>query len=255
MQLQQGEKIYFVSDIHLGAPNRDSSFRREKQLIAWLSEIQHDAREIFIVGDLFDFWFEYDTAVPRGYTRLLGKLAELTDSGIPIHFFTGNHDMWAFGYFTEELNIPIYRQPIEREFNGKKFLIGHGDGLGPGDHGYTMLKKIFANPLCQWLFKWIHPDIGMRIANYWSRRSRLHTEAAGDEDTFQGEDREWLVAYCRQVLKTRHFDYFVFGHRHLAIDYSLAENARYINLGDWLKYYSYAVFDGEKLELKYYKQP
>lgn len=255
MKLEPGEKIYFVSDTHLGAPNRESSFLREKALIAWLTEIQTDAREIYIVGDLFDFWFEYGTVVPRGYTRLFGKLAELTDSGIAIHFFTGNHDMWSFGYFTEELNIPIYRKPVVREFNGKKFFIGHGDGLGPGDSGYKFLKKVFSNPLCQWLFKWVHPDIGMRIANYWSRRSRLHTAQAGNEDTFLGEDKEWLIAYARRKLQTAHFDYFVFGHRHLAIDYALTEQSRYVNLGDWLSFYTYAVFDGNNLELKYYQRP
>lgn len=255
MDLQKGEKIYFVSDTHLGAPNRESSFKREQILVKWLDEIQHDAKEIYIVGDLFDFWFEYKTVVPKGYVRLFGKLAELTDKGIAVYFFTGNHDMWSFGYFTEELGIPIYRKPVVREFNGKKFFIGHGDGLGPGDHGYKFLKKVFANPLCQWLFKWLHPDIGVSIANYWSRRSRLHTQQVGDEGAFQGESREWLVAYCRKKLETEQFNYFVFGHRHLAIDYGLTDTSRYINLGDWLTFYTYAVFDGENMELKYYRRP
>lgn len=253
MDLQPGEKIYFVSDIHLGTPNKASSDARERLLVQWLDEVKVDAKEIYIVGDLFDFWFEYSTVIPKGYTRLFGKLAEITDSGIPVHFFIGNHDMWSFGYFTEELNIPIYRKPIERTINGKRFMIGHGDGLGPGDTGYKIIKKIFANPLCQWAFKWIHPDIGIGIANFWSRRSR--EAVTQEEEHFQGEDREWLVAYCRKKLKAEHFDYFVFGHRHLAIDYGLTDKSKYINLGDWLQFYTYAVFDGTDLELKYYKKP
>lgn len=253
MDLQPGEKIYFVSDIHLGTPTKASSDARERLLVQWLDEVKVDAKEIYIVGDLFDFWFEYDTVIPKGYTRLFGKLAEITDSGIPVHFFIGNHDMWSFGYFTEELNIPIYRKPIERTINGKRFLIGHGDGLGPGDTGYKVIKKVFANPLCQWAFKWLHPDIGIGIANFWSRRSR--GAVSQEEEHFQGEDREWLVAYCRKKLKAEHFDYFVFGHRHLAISYGLTEKSKYINLGDWLQFYTYAVFDGTDLELKYYKKP
>jgi UDP-2,3-diacylglucosamine hydrolase len=199
---------------------------------------------------MFDFWFEYKHVVPKGYVRLLGKLAEITDSGIPVHFFVGNHDMWMKGYFQKELNIPVYFEPKIFEFNQKKFFIGHGDGLGPGDHGYKMLKKIFRNPACQWMFGILPPAIGVGIANYMSRSSRAVT---GQTDAkFLGEENEWLITYCKEVLQKQFFDYFIFGHRHLPIDFALPQNSRYINLGDWIRYNSYAVFDGINLELKYH---
>lgn len=249
--MSDGKKIYFASDFHLGVPDYERSLVREKKLVAWLESIKHNAAEIFLVGDLFDFWFEYKTAIPKYYTRLLGKLAELRDMGIPITFFTGNHDMWMFGYFEKELGIPVIRQPIERELLGKRFYIAHGDGLGPGDHGYKFIKKIFASKLCQWAFRWLHPDIGIGVANFFSRRSRL---ATGDADyTFLGEDKEWLVIYSREILQQRHYDYFIYGHRHLPMDIELQPGSRYINLGDWIKHFTYAVFDGEKMELKEFK--
>jgi UDP-2,3-diacylglucosamine hydrolase len=248
--LPSEKKIYFLSDFHLGAPDHASSLEREKVIVQFLSEIKKDAAEIFIVGDMFDFWYEYRTVIPKGYVRLLGKLAELTDAGIPMHFFVGNHDMWMRDYFRKELNIPIYFEPKEFERNGKKFLIGHGDGLGPGDHGYKRLKKVFRNPACQWLFGILPPVIGVGIANYLSRSSRAHTGMK--EETFLGEDKEWLIIYCKDILKQKKIDFFVFGHRHLPIDYRL-DYSKYINLGDWIRYYTYAVFDGNTLELKSYK--
>lgn len=251
MQIPSDKKNYFLSDFHLGAPDHASSLEREKIVVNFLDEIKNKASEIFLVGDMFDFWYEYRKVVPKGYVRLLGKLAELSDAGIIIHFFVGNHDMWMKDYFPKELNIPIYFEPKEFERNGKKFLIGHGDGLGPGDHGYKRLKKIFRNPACKWLFGVLPPTFGMGLANYLSRRSRSQTGAT--EEIFLGEDKEWLIIYCKEELKKKNFDFFVFGHRHLAIDYRLNDNSRYINLGDWIHYYTYAVFDGEKLELKSYK--
>jgi UDP-2,3-diacylglucosamine hydrolase len=251
MQIPAGKKIYFLSDFHLGAPNAAASLVREKKIITFLDEIQPTAATIFIVGDLFDFWYEYRTVVPKGYVRILGKLAELTDAGIPIHFFVGNHDMWMKDYFQTELNIPVYFEPKEFEFNNKKFLIGHGDGLGPGDGGYKMLKKIFRNPVCQWLFGILPPYMGMGLANYLSRRSRAQTGAT--EEVFLGEDKEWLIIYCKEVLQQKFYDFFVFGHRHLPIDFRLTEKSRYINLGDWIRYFSYAAFDGSETELNYYK--
>jgi UDP-2,3-diacylglucosamine hydrolase len=243
------KKIYFLSDFHLGAPDQASSLKREKVIVQFLSEIKNDAAEVFLVGDMFDFWYEYRKVVPKGYVRLLGKLAELTDAGIPMHFFVGNHDMWMRDYLQKELNIPIYFEPKEFERNGKKFLIGHGDGLGPGDHGYKRLKKVFRNPVCQWLFGILPPVIGVGIANYMSRSSRAHT--GSKEEVFLGEDKEWLIVYCKEVLKEKNIDFFVFGHRHLPIDYRLG-NSRYINLGDWIRYYTYAVFDGNTLTLRSY---
>jgi UDP-2,3-diacylglucosamine hydrolase len=248
MQIPAGKKIYFLSDFHLGAPDRAASLVRERRLVAFLERIRQDAAAIFIVGDLFDFWYEYRTVVPKGYVRILGKLAELTDAGIPIHFFTGNHDMWMHGYFEQELQIPVYHEPRVFEFNGIKMLIGHGDGLGPGDHGYKFLKKIFRNRICQALFGVLPPAVGVGLAGWLSRRSRAMT---GTEDAiFLGEEKEWLVIYSRERLKKEHFDYFVFGHRHLPVDILLdTKGSRYINLGDWIRYYTYAVFDGNRLSL------
>lgn len=242
------KKIYFASDFHLGVPDAESSLKREKLLVKWLEEIRNDAAEIYLVGDLFDFWFEYDTAVPRGFTRFLGKLAELSDAGIPIHIFTGNHDMWMFGYLEKELNITLHREPIVREYSGKKIFIGHGDGLGPGDHGFKMIKKVFANKMSQWLFAKLHPDWGIKIAQYWSGKSRDNNE----DEKYLGEDGEWLVQFAKAKLKIEHFDYFIFGHRHLPLYMNVGNDSFYINLGDWISHNTYAVFDGEKLELKKY---
>lgn len=247
MQIPKGKKIYFASDNHLGAPTQEASRPREKKFIAWLDEIKHDAAAIFLLGDLFDFWFEYKTVVPKGFTRTLGKLAEISDSGIPIHFFVGNHDLWMDGYFQEELNIPVYHKPKEFTFNNKTFFIGHGDGLGPHDKGYKRMKKVFTNPVFKWLFRWAHPDIGMRIAQYLSVKNKL---ISGDDDaTFLGEENEWLVQYSKEKLKESHRDFFVFGHRHLPLEIPLNDKSKYINLGDWIQYYTYGAFDGEKFKL------
>ncbi|MGC6490674.1 MAG: UDP-2,3-diacylglucosamine diphosphatase [Flavobacteriales bacterium] len=242
-------KIYFASDLHLGVPNKSISLEREKLFVKWLDEIKKDATALYLVGDIFDFWFEYKKAVPKGYIRLLGKLAELSDSGIPIHFFTGNHDMWVFDYLEKEISLTIYRKPLEITLNNKRFFIGHGDGLGPKDYGYKFIKRIFANKLCQWLFEKVHPNIGISIAEYWSKKSRI---ANGEKDeTFHG-DNEWLTQFCKEKLKTTTIDFFIFGHRHLPLNIDLNQNSKYINLGEWVNYKSYAVFDGESLELKYF---
>ncbi len=246
-ELPEGKCLYFASDFHLGAPDAASSAARERKLIRWLEHIRSDAAEVYLVGDIFDFWFEYKHVIPKGFTRLLGKLAELSDAGIRIHFFTGNHDMWMFDYFPTELGIELHREPIERIYNGKKWIIGHGDGLGPGDVQYKLLKKIFANPLCQWAFGWLHPNIGMWIAQQWSRKSRLHN-LKKEEDHFLGE-REYLLAYCKEVLQQRHVDFFIFGHRHLPLDIPLTAESRYVNLGEWIRFFTYARFKSGELEL------
>lgn len=249
MQINPGKKIYFLSDFHLGAPNHASSLEREKRVVKFLDDIKPDAAVIFIVGDLFDFWYEYKKVVPKGFVRILGKLAELTDSGIVIKFFVGNHDMWMNGYFEKELNIEVFYEPKEFEFNGKKFLIGHGDGLGPGDHRYKFMKKVFRNKVSQAFFGMLHPSWGIGLADYFSRKSRA---ATGKEDEhFLGEEKEWLIVYCKEILLKGHFDYFIFGHRHLPIEFKLKEDSTYINLGDWIRYFTYAEFDGEKVSLKY----
>jgi UDP-2,3-diacylglucosamine hydrolase len=248
MNVDPLKKIYFLSDFHLGAPDFSSSLVRERKIVAFLDEIRHDAATIFIVGDMFDFWYEYRKVVPRGYTRLLGKLAEITDQGIPLHFFVGNHDMWMKDYFQKELNIPVYFEPKSFQFNDKRFYIGHGDGLGPGDHGYKFIKKVFRNPVCQWLFGILPPAIGIGLADYFSRKSREST--GKHEQEFMGEEKEWLITYCREQLQASHFDYGIFGHRHLPIDFRLNDQSRYINLGDWINYYTYASFDGQHLRLQ-----
>jgi UDP-2,3-diacylglucosamine hydrolase len=249
MQLPKGKKIYFASDFHLGIPNKEASRQREQLLCKWLDEISLDAAALYLVGDIFDVWFEYKNVIPKGFTRFLGKLAELRDAGLHIEAFTGNHDLWMHGYFEDELDIKVHHHPLEIEVNGKQFLIAHGDGLGPGDHGYKFLKGILRNPFAQWLYRRLHPDTGVGIANYFSRKGPKHVE---EEAAFMGEDKEWLVQYCRQMLKAKHYDYFILGHRHLALSYPLGDNSLYINLGDWIKYNSYAVFDGDQLSLQYY---
>jgi len=245
-------KIYFASDFHLGAPNYKDSLKREKQIVAWLDNIKVDAQEIYLVGDIFDFWFEYKHAIPKGFVRLQGKIAELTDSGITINIFTGNHDMWIFDYLPKELGITLYRDSVIREYNGKKFLIGHGDGLGPGDKQYKMLKAVFASKICQWAFARLHPNFGIGIANAWSRESRKSNITY--DEVFHGEEKEQLIIYCKDYIKKDpSIDYFVFGHRHLPLEIKIGETSTYFNLGEWIKYNSYAVFDGEKLVLKEYK--
>ena len=248
--MKSGKKIYFASDFHLGVPTYEKSLIREKKVVDWLDFIKKDAEELYLLGDVFDFWFEYKTVVPRGYVRLLGKLAELSDSGILIHYFTGNHDMWTFDYLSKELNVKIYREPIEAEYSSKKLFIGHGDGLGPGDHGYKFIKKIFASSVCQWLFARLHPNFGIGIAEYFSKKSRVATGIS--DEKFLGEEKEWLVIHSKELLEKKHYDYLIFGHRHLPLDIKINGSSRYINLGDWISYNSYGVFDGNEFKLEYF---
>lgn len=249
MQLPEGKKIYFASDFHLGIPNKKESLEREQRIVRWLEVILKDAAQIFLVGDLFDTWFEYKQVVPRGYLRFLGKLAELRDNGLHIEVFTGNHDLWMRDYFKTELDIEVHHGPITRSFNDKKFFIAHGDGLGPGDHGYKVLKTVLRSPVSQWLYRRIHPNTGVALASWISKKGPKHYDAEAD---FKGPEKEYLVQFCLDTLKKDHFDYFIFGHRHLALSYPLPQNSLYVNLGDWLRYNSYAVFDGQDLKLEYF---
>ena len=251
MELPQGKKVYFASDFHLGIPDRATSIEREKRICSWLDDIKADAAQLYLVGDLFDTWFEYKNVVPKGFTRFMGKLAELRDRGLHIEAFTGNHDLWMRGYFKEELDIPVHHAPIIREFNGKKLYIAHGDGLGPGDTGYKILKAVLRNGFSQWLYRRVHPDTGVGLAGWFSQLGPKHADTPIKE--FLGPEREMLVQYCLEYLKKEHMDYFIFGHRHIAIEYSLAPNSTYVNLGDWIRYDSYAEFSGNELKLKYYK--
>ncbi|MBD1434247.1 UDP-2,3-diacylglucosamine diphosphatase [Sphingobacterium sp. DN00404] len=241
------DKIYFASDFHLGVTSRTTSTARERQLVSWLDHIKHDAKALFLVGDIFDFWFEYSTVVPKGFIRFLGKLAELSDLGVEITLFKGNHDMWMFGYLKEQLNAHIVDNELILQLDGKRFYIHHGDGLGPGDAKYKFLKAFFRSKVCQWLFARLHPNLGIGIAQRWSRHSRA---ASLGEEHFLGEDQEWLIQYAKELLQQEHFDYFIFGHRHLAYDIQLPGNSRIVNLGEWIHACTYAVWDGTKLELK-----
>ena len=243
-------KSYFASDFHLGIDAKDSSRLREAKIIRWLDAIAHDAKAIYLVGDLFDFWFEYRSVVPKGHFRFLSKLDQLVSDGIELYLFTGNHDMWMFDYLETELGIEIIRQAVVREIDGKLFYIAHGDGLGSGDFSYKLLKKLFASKICQWLFARIHPNLAFRIAQNWSKYSR---NSHGDS-RFLGAEKERLIQYSYEFLKSRHIDFFVFGHRHLPMLFDLGKKSKFVNLGDWLSHYSYAVFDGKNIQLKQFEK-
>ena len=242
------KKIYFASDQHFGAESSEKSIPREKVFVSWLDSIKNDAETLFLLGDLFDFWFEYKYVVPKGFVRVLGKLAELKDAGVDIHFFVGNHDLWMKDYFEKELNIPVYHEPKEFILQGKTFLMGHGDGLGPGDKGYKFIKKIFTKPVCNWLFRWLHPDVGMSFAMYLSRENKA---VSGAEDVhFLGEDKEYLILHCKEILEQKHYDYFVFGHRHLPMIFDLPQNSKYVNTGDWITYNTYGVLENGEFKIR-----
>lgn len=252
-------KIYFASDFHLGIPDHDSSLKREKLLVKWLDLVQNDADELFLMGDVFDFWFEYKSVIPRGFARLFGKLAEITDKGIPVYLFRGNHDIWAFDYLHKELGIQLHREHLIREWNGKKFFLAHGDGLGPGDSGYKFLKKVFEFRPNQWLFRWLHPDIGTRMALYFSRKSR-YANILKDQKLMDAQGNfdlstERLYAFAELHHKENpEISYYIFGHRHYPGHVSMSGDGHYINLGDWISNYSYAVVDEKGLSLFTYKQ-
>jgi UDP-2,3-diacylglucosamine hydrolase len=245
-------QIVILSDFHLGVPNIQQSRIREIKICNFLDSIKEITTEIFLVGDIFDFWFEYNTVVPKGYYRLFGKLAELSDKGIKLHFFKGNHDMWMRNLFIEELNADVHGKPIQIERFGKNIYIGHGDGLGPGDGKYKFLKHFFSSSLCQWLFRWIHPDIGMKIAMYFSYKSRFGHPV--EREKYLGNDKEWLYVYCENLLQSMNVDCFIFGHRHLPIYTHIGPNSvQYINLGDWLDFNTYAILDESGVHLKQFE--
>lgn len=245
--LSATRKTYFASDLHLGAPDMASSLVREKHFVTWLDRIKADADALYLMGDVFDFWFEYRKAVPKGYVRILGKLAELHDLGIPIFYFIGNHDMWMRDYFTQQFGAEIHYAPLVRDIHGRRFYLGHGDGLGPGDRGYKFLKRVFRNPLAQWAFHRLHPNFGIGLADFLSRRSRAKT---GHMDAIDHGDREFLYLHALEVLKDDpEIDYFVFGHRHFPKFRPLNDKAHYINLGDWLRYWTYLEVDDAGVRL------
>ncbi len=243
-----GKKVYFASDLHLGLPNHKESLPREKMFVKWLDNIKNDAAELYLLGDIFDFWFEYSTVVPKGYNRFIGKIAELTDSGIPVYFFSGNHDVWMFSYFQEELGVEMHHKPLIKEIFNKKFFLAHGDGLGKGDNGYKLLKSIFTSPTLQWLFARIHPNFSLWFGNQWSVSSRYSKEIS---HKFRGED-ELITKFTREELNNNHYDFFLFGHWHSPIIYPLTDSSNLVILGDWLVNNTYAVWDGETFKLMHY---
>ena len=242
--------IYFASDLHLGMQSPRESLRREKLFVQWLEEIRNDASELWLLGDVFDYWFEYKKVVPRGFTRFLGTLASLSDSGVEIHLIPGNHDIWIFDYLPGEINLKVHRKSVNRHWDGHLFFLGHGDGLHHGDRSYRMLQKIFKNRLMQWLYARIHPNGSMTFAHWWSKKSRMKHGALG---SFLGVDKEHQVLFARKELeKHPDIEYFVFGHRHIPFDIRIAENSRVICLGDWIGNFTYGVFDGQEFHLKKY---
>lgn len=242
-------KIYFISDLHLGASALKNNFEREKYIVSWLDSIKNNCSKLFLLGDTFDFWFEYRYAVPKGYIRFLGKLCEMSDLGIEIHLFTGNHDIWIFDYLPKECGIILHTQNESMILNGKKFYIGHGDGLDPNDKGFRVIRKIFHCKFLQRCFRWIHPDLGISFARKWSSHSRL---SHSDPNEYHSKEEE-IELFCRKTLSHEYYDFFIFGHRHFPIDVNISSNCRYINTGDWIDHYSYAVLDGEHLSLNFAK--
>ncbi len=251
IQIPEHKKVYFASDQHLGLPTRKDSFPRERKFVRWLDSIKQDAEALFLLGDLFDFWFEYTQVVPKGFVRVLGKLAELSDSGIPIYFFVGNHDMWMKNYFEEELNITVYFEPQVFQINKQLFFIGHGDGLGPHDKGYKRMKKVFEFPVFKWFYRWLHPDLGLRLGQYLSVKNKM---ISGNEDVQFLGDQEWLVLYAKRKLETQHYDYFIFGHRHLPLEIELNSKSMYINTGDWVNFFTYVIINDKGVQLLEFKE-
>jgi len=254
--LQAGKKLYFASDFHLGAPNHAHSLQRERKIVAWLDAISDDAQAIFLVGDLFDFWFEHRRVVPRGFVRLLGKLAELSDAGIEIVVFKGNHDMWMSDYFEQELNAKVHRRPVECRVRGLAgnalpvvFYIVHGDGLGPGDYTYKVLQKVFENRAARWAFGNLLPaDLSMWLAHAWAQNS-WKTHQNKDKPVFLGEEKEWLLLYAKEIEQQKHHDFYVFGHRHIELNHAINNRSRIVILGDWITRWTYGVYDGTRFEL------
>ena len=240
-------KIYFASDFHLGYHVNDSR-NREKKILKWLDVIKKDAKSIYLIGDIFDFWFEYKSVIPKGCVRLLGKIAEITDSGVEINIIVGNHDLWMKDYLVNECGVKIFHKPIKIKVSDKTIFLGHGDGLGPGQYKFKFLKKVFKNKFCQWLFSKIHPNIALRLAHYWSKYSREHSESP----KYLGSEKEFIEQFCKNHLKNNpEINFYIFGHRHLPLEKKINESCQYINTGDWINHCSYAVYHDEKILLKY----
>ena len=244
-------KIYFISDVHLGLYPQSKSREREKLLVEWMDTIKHETAELYLMGDIFDFWHEYKHVIPKGFTRFFGRLAEMADGGTKMYFFSGNHDIWTYRYLNDELGIEIHHKPLIKEINGLRFFLAHGDGLGPGDNGYKLLKGAFRNKFLQFVFARLHPNFALWLGKTWSKNSRYSKGIVAEE--FAGEEGELQLLYAKTELKKQHYDFFVFGHRHIPWDIKLGDKCRVINLGDWIYSFTYGVLDGKNFELKQFK--
>ncbi len=242
--------IYFISDAHLGSRVIKDPRAHEKKIVKWLDFVKKDAKKIFLLGDMFDFWFEYRTVVPKGFVRFLGKLAELTDEGIEIHFFTGNHDMWTFGYLETEVGLIIHREPQIFTLGTKKFYLAHGDGLNTEEKGFQLIRKVFHSNLAQKLFRLVPPLLGQEFGYQWSKQNRDNILDA--DNGYKGENNEWLVTFAKEYSEEHDVDFMIFGHRHIALDLQLRRQKRVVILGDFATIFSYGVFDGENFSLEYF---
>ena len=248
------KNVYFLSDAHLGSWAIEHGRTQERRLVRFLDSIKHKAAAVYLLGDMFDFWYEHKYTVPKGYTRFLGKLSELTDMGVEVHFFTGNHDIWAYSYLEEECGVIMHRKPITTDIYGKVFYLAHGDGLGDPDIKFKLLRRMFHNTICQRLFSAIHPRWSMWLGLTWAKHSRMK-RINGEEPPYMGENKEHLVLYAKQYMKSHpNVDIFIFGHRHIELDLNLSKNVRMMILGDWISQFTYVVFDGDHLLLEEYEE-
>ncbi len=244
------KRIYFISDIHLGAKVIEDKKSHEKKVVDWLNHVSNDAAKIIFLGDVFDFWFEYKTVVPKGFVRFFGKVSELIDKGVEIHFFTGNHDIWAFEYFEKEIGMIVHHQPLEVNWLGKKFYLAHGDGLYDNDKGFKFISKLFHSPFFQSVFSAVPSTMGQKFGYKWSEQSRI--KVMKSDNSFKGEDKENLVRYSKKILETTTYDYLIYGHRHLDLKLQLSKKSQMIILGDFYSIFSYGVFDGIDFNLEYF---
>lgn len=244
------KNVYFLSDAHLGSRAISTRRTHERRLVNFLDQIKHNAAAVYLLGDMFDYWYEYRHVVPKGYTRFLGKISELTDSGVEVHFFTGNHDLWVGDYLEKECGVILHRHEQTCEIYGKVFFLAHGDGLGDTDWKYRTLRSIFHSKTLQRLFSMIHPRWTVELGLEWAKHSRMK-RLDGKEPEYMGEEKEPLVLYSKQYLREHpEINYFIYGHRHIMLDLMLTRNSRMVILGDWIKEFSYAVFDGEAFFLE-----
>ncbi len=266
------KNIYFISDAHLGSLALKHNRTQERRLVNFLDQIKDKAEAVYMLGDMFDFWFEYKSVVPRGFTRFLGKLSELTDNGVEVHFFTGNHDMWTLDYLSSECGVIIHREPTTIELNGKVFYLAHGDGLDYRDRNWKtrLLFAFFHSKTMRKLASLWHPDIFIPFGRNWAKHSRMKRIKSDvpqfdgevknlvgyesfdfEEAPYMGEDKEGLVLYAKHYLQSHPtINYFLFGHRHIDLDLMLNKDSRLVILGEWMSLFTYAEWDGEHLSVE-----